>query len=67
MKISNVYTQEEENKQYTYRFEFKNIPYKIYPSLMLRYTRNIVVGSMLSNLDGYTSLRKVKPYENIRD
>lgn len=67
MKISNVYTQEEENKQYTYRFEFKNIPYKIYPSLMLHYTRNAVVGSMLCHLHEYTSLYKVKPYENIRD
>ena len=66
MNINNVYTQEEENKQYTYRFEFKNIPYKIYPSLMLHYTCNIVVGSMLSHLHVYTSLYKVKPYENIR-
>ena len=67
MKISNVYTQEEENKQYTYRFEFKNIPYKIYPSLMLHCKYNIVAGSMLSHLHEYTSLYKVKPYENIRD
>lgn len=67
MKISNVYTQEEENKQYTYRFEFKSIPYKIYPSLMLHYVSGKVIGSMLSNLHEYTSLYRVKPYENIRD
>ena len=67
MKISNVYIQEEENKHYNYRFEFKNIPYKIYPSLMLHCKYNIVVGSMLSHLHEYISLRKVKPYENIRD
>lgn len=66
MKISNVYTQEEENKQYTYRFEFKDIPYKIYPSLMLHCKYNIVTGSLLSRLHEYISLYKVKPYENIR-
>lgn len=66
MKISNVYTQEEENKQYNYRFEFKNITYKVYPSLMLHYKSNTVGGSMLSHLHEYISLRKVKPYENIR-
>ena len=66
MNISNVYTQEEENKQYNYRFEFKNITYKVYPSLMLHYRSNAVGGSMLCHLHEYTSLRKVKPYENIR-
>lgn len=65
MKISNVYTQEEENNRYTYRFEFKNITYKIYPSLMLHHKYNHVVGSMLSNLHEYSSLHKVRPYENI--
>lgn len=65
MKISNIYIQKEENKQYTYRFEFKNIPYKLYPSLMLHWKRNIVVGSLLSQLHEYTSLHKAKPYENI--
>ena len=67
MKIINVYTKKEDRGlPYTYRFEFKNIPYKIYPSLMLHYTSRNVIGSMLSHLHEYTSLRKVKPYENIR-
>lgn len=66
MKISNVYTQKEDNGQYNYRFEFKNITYKVYPSLMLHCKSNIVGGSMLSHLHEYTSLYKVKPYENIR-
>ena len=67
MKISNVYTQEEENKQYNYRFEFKDVTHYICPSLMLHYGSNTVGGSMLSHLHEYTSLHKVKPYENIRD
>ena len=66
MQLSNVYTQEEINKQYTYRFEFKDITHVIYPSLMLHCIGRRIVGSMLSHLHEYTSLRKVKPYENIR-
>ena len=67
MKISNVYTQSEDNKQYTYRFEFKDVTHYIYPSFMLHYASRRVVDSMLSQLHEYTSLCKVKPYENIRD
>ena len=66
MKISNVYTQEEESNQYTYRFEFKDVTNYIYPSFMLHYDSHKIVGSMLSQLYEYTSLRKVKPYENTR-
>ena len=66
MKINNVYTQEEENKQYTYRFEFKDVTHYIYPSFMLHYSSRRVVDSMLCGLHEYTSLHKVKPYENIR-
>lgn len=66
MKISNVYTQEEENKQYTYRFEFKDVTHYIYPSFMLHYGSHKIVDSMLSHLHEYTSLRKAKPYENIK-
>lgn len=67
MKIVNVYYQEEENKQYTYRFEFKDVTHYIYPSFMLHYASHKIVDSMVSHLYEYTSLRKVKPYENIRD
>ena len=66
MKISNVYTQEEDNKHYTYRFEFKDVTHYIYPSLMLHYSECGIIGSMLCDLHEYTSLYKVKPYENIR-
>ena len=66
MKISNVYIQEEGNKQYTYRFEFKGVIHYMYPSFMLGYRSHIVEGSMLCHLHGYISLRKVKAYETIR-
>ena len=66
MQLSNVYTQEEENKQYNYRFEFKSVTRYIYPSFMLHYDSRKIVDSMLSHLHEYTSLRKVKPYENTR-
>ena len=66
MKISNVYIQEEENKKYTYRFEFKGVTHYIYPSLMLHYTECKIVGSMLSHLHEYNSLSKVKAYETVR-
>ena len=66
MKISNVYTQSEGNNQYTYRFEFKDITYRVYPSLMLHYTECRIVGSMLSHLHEYNSLSKVKAYETDR-
>lgn len=66
MKISNVYTQEETNKQYTYRFEFKDITHVIYPSFMLHCTNRRLVGSMLCHLHKYSSLYKVKAYETIR-
>ena len=66
MKISNVYTQEEENKQYTYRFEFKDITHYIYPSLMLHYSECGIIGSMLCDLHEYNSLSKVKAYETVR-
>ena len=66
MKISNVYTQEEDNKQYTYRFEFRDITYRVYPSFMLHYTGCRVGGSMLCHLHEYNSLSKVKAYETIR-
>ena len=66
MKISNVYTQEEENKKYTYRFEFKGVTHYIYPSFMLHYASRRVVDSMLCNLHEYNSLSKVKAYETIR-
>lgn len=65
MKISNVYIKKEDNKQYTYRFEFKDITYRIYPSFMLHYTRCGISGSMLCHLHEYISLCKCKPYENI--
>ena len=67
MKISNVYIQEEDNKHYTYRFEFKDVTHYTYPSFMLHYDSHKIVDSMLSQLHEYTSLHKVKPYENIRD
>ena len=67
MRIVNVYTKKEDRGlSYTYRFEFKNIPYKMYPSLMLHYANHRIIGSMLCNLHEYNSLRKVNPYENIR-
>ena len=66
MKISNVYTQSERNNQYTYRFEFKDITYSVYPSLMLHYTECRIEGSMLSHLHKYNSLSKVKAYETLR-
>ena len=66
MNISNVYTQEEESNQYTYRFEFKDVTHYIYPSFMLHYSSRRIVDSMLCNLHEYTSLRKVKPYEDTR-
>ena len=64
MKLVNVYIQEEENKHYTYRFEFKGVTHYIYPSFMLHYDSRRVVDSMLSQLHEYTSLHKVNPYEN---
>ena len=67
MQLSNVYTQEEESNQYTYRFEFKDITHYIYPSFMLHYSSRRIVDSMLCDLHEYNSLRKVNPYENIRD
>ena len=66
MKISNVYTQSKGNNQYTYRFEFKDITYWVYPSLMLHYTECRIVGSMLCDLHEYSSLSKVKAYETVR-
>ena len=66
MKISNVYTQEEDNKHYTYRFEFKGVTHYIYPSFMLHYASRRVVDSMLCDLHEYSSLSKVKAYETIR-
>ena len=66
MKISNVYIQEEKNKQYTYRFEFKGVTHYIYPSFMLHYASHRVVDSMLCGIHESTSLRKVKAYETIR-
>ena len=66
MKLVNVYTQEEDNKQYTYRFEFKGVTHYIYPSFMLHYASRRVVNSMLCNLHEYNSLSKVKTYETIR-
>ena len=66
MRLVNVYTQEEINKQYTYRFEFKDMTYRVYPSLMLHYTKCRIAGSMLSHLHEYSSLRKIKTYETIR-
>lgn len=67
MKITSVYTQEEDNKHYTYRFEFKDVIYYIYPSFMLHSDSHRVVNSMLDNLHEYNSLSKIKPYENIRN
>ena len=66
MKLVNVYKQEEENKKYTYRFEFKGVTHYIYPSFMLHYDIRRVVDSMLCDLHEYNSLSKVKPYETIR-
>ena len=66
MKLTNVYIQEEKNKQYTYRFEFKGVTHYIYPSFTLHYASHRVVGSMLGHLHEYNSLRKVKAYETIR-
>ena len=66
MKISNVYSQSEGNNQYTYRFEFKDITYRVCPSFMLHYTNCRIVGSMLSHLHEYNSLSKVKAYETVR-
>ena len=66
MKISNVYIQEEENKKYTYRFEFKGVTHYIYPSFMLHYASRRVVDSMLCNLHEYNSLSKVKANETNR-
>ena len=67
MKISNVYTQEEKNSQYTYRFGFKDVTHYIYPSFMLHYSSRRIVDSMLCNLHEYTLLSKVEANENIRD
>ena len=66
MKISNVYIQEEDNKQYTYRFEFKGVIHYIYPSFMLHYASHRVVDSMLCGIHEYNSLRKITAYETIR-
>ena len=63
MKLTNVYTQEERNKQYTYRFEFKGVTHYIYPSFMLHYASHKVIDSMLCDIHEYNSLRKVKAYE----
>ena len=65
MRLVNVYIQEE-NKPYTYRFEFTDITHNVCPSFMLHYSRRKVVGSMLSHLHEYNSLSKVKAYETIR-
>ena len=66
MKLVNVYKQEEENNQYTYRFEFKDVTHYIYPSFMLHYDIRRIVDSMLCDLHEYSSLSKVKAYETIR-
>ena len=66
MKLVNVYKQEEENKKYTYRFEFKGVTHYIYPSFMLHYDIRRIVDSMLCDLHEYNSLSKVKTYETIR-
>ena len=66
MRLVNVYTQEEDNKQYTYRFEFKGVTHYIYPSFMLHYASRRVVDSMLCDLHEYSSLSKVKTYETNR-
>ena len=66
MRLVNVYIQEEENKKYTYRFEFKDVTHYIYPSFMLYYTSRRVVNSMLCGLHEYSSLRKVEPNETNR-
>ena len=66
MKLVNVYKQEEENKKYTYRFEFKGVTHYIYPSFMLHYDIRRVVDSMLCDLHEYSSLSKVKVYETVR-
>ena len=66
MRLVNVYSQSEGNNKYTYRFEFKDVTHYIYPSFMLHYASHKIVDSMLSQLHEYTSLHKVKPYENIR-
>ena len=66
MKLVNVYTQEEDNKQYTYRFEFKGVTHYIYPSFMLHYASRKVVDSMLCDLHEYNSLSRVKVYEIVR-
>ena len=65
MRLVNVYIQEE-NNQYTYRFEFKGVTHYIYPSFMLRYSSHKIVNSMLCDLHEYSSLSKVKVYETIR-
>ena len=66
MRLVNVYTQEEDNKQYTYRFEFKGVTHYTYPSFMLHYDIHKIVNSMLCDLHEYNSLSKVKTYETIR-
>ena len=66
MRLVNVYKQEEENKKYTYRFEFKGVTHYIYPSFMLHYDIRRVVDSMLCDLHEYNSLSKVKAYETLR-
>ena len=66
MRLVNVYIQEEDNKHYIYRFEFKDVTHYIYPSFMLHYTSRRVIDSMLCNLHEYNSLSKVKAYETIR-
>jgi len=66
MKISNVYTQEKKNNQYIYRFEFRHITHTGHSSFMLYHDPYKIVSSILSHLYEYTSLREIKPYENIR-
>ena len=66
MRLVNVYIQEEDNKHYTYRFEFKGVTHYIYPSFMLHYDSHKIVNSMLCDLHEYNSLSKVKTYETNR-
>ena len=63
MKISNVYSQEEIINEYTYRFEFQGVTNNKYPSFMLHCDNHRVINSMLSRLNTFDSLRKVKAYE----
>ena len=66
MRLVNVYIQEEDNKHYNYRFEFKGVTHYIYTSFMLHYASRRVVYSMLCDLHEYSSLSKVKVYEPVR-